>query len=280
LGHSQMSRELSIILPCLNGFHITLDCLRWINKNTDCDYEVILIDDGSTDKIKTIEHGAIDKIAEHPCTIIRHPNNLGFAASCNDGINIARGEYVAIFNNDMFATKDWFPKLKVMLSDDKIWQASGTVVLVKEDDLETMVDYPEISVVYDGGWALAAGCISIYHEWSNTLPPSGKPLFEGWPQYSGAPWLYRKETFKELGLFDERFYPATWEDADIHHRINLAGHILSMSCDTFIYHIGSYTQDNTLRDTMGSNYKGDNAVLFFDKWNIEDNESVAKWREQ
>jgi GT2 family glycosyltransferase len=275
------ARELSIVLPCLNGFGMTLQCLRWIEKNTaDADYEVILIDDGSTDKTKTIELGAIDKIDDHPCTIVRHPKNIGFAASCNDGINIARGEYVAIFNNDMFATRGWFPKLKVMLDSGEIWQASGTVVLVKEEDLDTMVDYPEISVVYDKGWALTEGCIGIYHGWSNTIPPSTKVLFEGWPEYSGAPWLYKKEIFKELGLFDERFFPATWEDADIHYRIKLAGHTLAMSPDTFIYHVGSYTQNNTLKDTIGYNYKGDNAVLFFDKWNIKDSESEAKWREQ
>ena len=81
--------KVSIIIPVLNNEKLTIECLASILKNTvEVPYEIILIDDGSTEKMQEIM-SHIRNI-----TYIKNTNNLSFLLSCNHAAEKARGEFI------------------------------------------------------------------------------------------------------------------------------------------------------------------------------------------
>jgi GT2 family glycosyltransferase len=93
---------ISIIIPCYNHFNLTRDLLISISDNTMSDYEIILIDDCSSDATKNLCQDELGIT-----TLVRHTTNLGFPRSVNDGIAAAQGEFIAIFNNDVVVKPNW-----------------------------------------------------------------------------------------------------------------------------------------------------------------------------
>ena len=86
-----MSRpEVSIVVPHYRG-PIILDCLKSVYDNTEGSFELIVVDDGGD--------GSVEEAKERfpEIKLILNPGNLGFAASCNRGMEVARGRYFVLF---------------------------------------------------------------------------------------------------------------------------------------------------------------------------------------
>ena len=90
--------DLSIIIPAYNGALLLNRCLDSIfNQNTQYSYEVILVDDGSTDNsVELIE------ARKEPNIILYQQQNAGPAMARNKGIELAQGRYIAFIDADDF----------------------------------------------------------------------------------------------------------------------------------------------------------------------------------
>ena len=86
--------RISFIIPVFNGAHHTLECLLSILRVADCSYEVTVVDDGSNDETQALL-SRFENIHVH-----RNVQNLGFLRSVNVGAKLARGQYLALINND------------------------------------------------------------------------------------------------------------------------------------------------------------------------------------
>ena len=75
---------------------------------TEQDFELIVIDNGSTDESLEIARGYCGR---DRYTLIENAENTGFSHAVNQGIAIAKGEYMALFNNDAFAEPTWLAEL-------------------------------------------------------------------------------------------------------------------------------------------------------------------------
>jgi len=100
-----MGIKYSIVIPCylvpynsneLTGF--TKNCIQSIRKYSS-DYELILIDNGST-----VDS---DYLMEEANVYVRNKTNLGFAPAVNQGLKLATGEYIIVSNNDIEFINDW-----------------------------------------------------------------------------------------------------------------------------------------------------------------------------
>jgi len=100
------SQLISIIIVNHNGIRFLKDCLKSIYQQSYSDFEVILVDNGSTD-------GSVQFVKENfPGVImIENKENLGFAISNNQGIELSKGKYIALLNNDTVVDKDWLKNL-------------------------------------------------------------------------------------------------------------------------------------------------------------------------
>ncbi|MDC7689657.1 glycosyltransferase family 2 protein [Vogesella indigofera] len=101
-----MENKISVVIPCYNSCSTITRALDSILSQTHPVFEIICIDDRSTDHtINVIE----DYKHEHPeakITILKNENNIGPSASRNKGIVYSRGDFIAFLDSDDF----WFPE--------------------------------------------------------------------------------------------------------------------------------------------------------------------------
>ena len=105
------SELASIIVLCCNQLDYTRQCLESVLQHTRPPYELLLIDNASTDATPDY----LDELRRRPgperVEVIRNDKNLGFAAGCNQGLAAALGEYLVLLNNDTIVTQDWLSGL-------------------------------------------------------------------------------------------------------------------------------------------------------------------------
>jgi GT2 family glycosyltransferase len=205
-----------------NGSTDTLNCIKSLKKQSYQDFKILLIDNGS----RLVEYKKLSKLIDIPnITLVRKEKNLGFAGGVNVGIRHAienKYEYVALFNNDAVADKDWLKNL-VAGFKDKESPSVVTGLLLHEDGktIDSTGDYYSI-------WGMPFP--RSRNDKTATAPDSGY-VFSA----TGGATLYKTSLFKEIGLFDESFF-AYYEDVDISFRAQLAGHKIYYTKDAVAYH--------------------------------------------
>ena len=196
---------ISVIVVNWNRKDLLRACLNSLRRQTGVAFEVILVDNGSAD-------GSPD-MAEHEfeARVIRNRENRGFCAANNQGIAIARGNFVALLNNDAEAEPGWLAALLRACSSASDVGMAASKVLVWEDP--RMID--------------KAGHL-IFPDGQNRGRGSGMPdlgQFDSeeevlWPD--GCAAMYRKEMLDRIGGFDEDFF-AYGDDAELGLRARIAG---------------------------------------------------------
>jgi GT2 family glycosyltransferase len=124
----------SIIVPCWNQLEFTQQCLAAVKEHTRPCWELIVIDNGSTDGTGLYLAGARD-LSAVPVTVVSNTTNLGFPAAINQGLQLARGEYLVLLNNDVVVTDAWLDQL-IALANSK----SGRVEDVSAENVETKTE--------------------------------------------------------------------------------------------------------------------------------------------
>jgi glycosyltransferase involved in cell wall biosynthesis len=112
----------SIIIPCWNQLAFTKQCIAALKIHTRPSWELIVIDNGSTDGTAIYLDGARD-IAAVPVTVVSNATNLGFPAAINQGLPLARGEYLVLLNNDVVVTDEWLDQLIALASTKRDFTA-------------------------------------------------------------------------------------------------------------------------------------------------------------
>jgi GT2 family glycosyltransferase len=108
----------SIIVPCWNQLEFTRQCITALRSYTRQPWELIVIDNGSTDGTAAYLSGVQDAAAV-PVTVISNSINRGFPAAINQGLQQASGEYLVLLNNDVVVTDAWLDQL-IALADMRI----------------------------------------------------------------------------------------------------------------------------------------------------------------
>lgn len=108
--------KYSIVIPVYNAAPYLAECLDSVLAQTVQDYEVLLIDDGSTDGSADI----IDQYSvQNPSRfIVRHNENRGASAVRNQGIDMAQGEYICFIDADDILDSNYLEALTVAMTDE------------------------------------------------------------------------------------------------------------------------------------------------------------------
>ena len=180
-------------------------CLRSLAAQRDVTFETIVVDNGSDD-------GSADMAEkEFGARVIRNRANRGFCAANNQGIAEARGEFVALLNNDAEAEPAWLASLQTACASRPEIGMAASKVLVWEDP--TRIDKTGHLMFPDGqnrGRGTGAVDHGQYDKEEEVL----------WPD--GCAAMYRKKMLDEIGGFDEDFF-AYGDDAELGLRARIAG---------------------------------------------------------
>jgi len=215
---SASSPIVSVIVANWNGKELLAACLHSLYQQTFKDFEIIVVDNGSTD-------GSVELVRKQfsKARVIALEKNLGFCAANNLGIRQARGKYIALLNNDAELTPRWLEELvKALDANPGIGFCASKILLYDQPHLaDTCGDYYSRDGL--GGKRGHLQEKSLYNEQGEVFGAC-----------AGAA-IYRRELLEELGGFDEDFFLAH-EDTDLSFRVQLRGYRCLYVPTAIVYH--------------------------------------------
>jgi len=114
--------KVTVVIPVYNREKYMAQTIRSILAQTFTDFELLVIDDGSTDRSREIVHSFSDQRIRLVC----HPTNLGIPRTRNKGIELARGEYLAFLDSDDYAYPTRLARQSTFLDNHLDYAAVGT----------------------------------------------------------------------------------------------------------------------------------------------------------
>ncbi|MDD2501826.1 MAG: glycosyltransferase [Geobacter sp.] len=196
--------ELSIIIPVHNQSGYTRSCLASLALYPPTvPFEVIVVDDGSSDDTAQVIAGFYDRL---PVRLVTNPPPHRFARACNRGAAEAHGSLLLLLNNDTELLPGWFVPLYRIINT---WHDVGIVV--------PRLIFPDGTVQHCGKvWVdVSAPDAQPYHLYYRF--PANHPAVMKSREFqtvTGACMLVRRDEFLSLGGFDEAYLNG-WEDDDL-----------------------------------------------------------------
>jgi glycosyltransferase involved in cell wall biosynthesis len=131
---NQENRDLiSVVLTSYNREHFILEQLDSIIAQTYGNWELIIVDDCSTDESKEIIQEFIKKNSDKKITFIKNEKNIGVAKNFEKGLQIASGEYVAVCDSDDVWLDDKLEKELRFLKSGNFGMVYSDLVVVDEN---------------------------------------------------------------------------------------------------------------------------------------------------
>ena len=253
---------VSVIIVNWNGWRFMPACLAALRAQTYTDFEVIVVDNASTDGSVT----ALQR--DYPWVhLIENQENVGFAVANNQALAFCRGQFIACLNNDTAADPGWLAALVGALEAcSAAAGACGAVVALDEPE-RVIFTAPKID---------AASGRAIWVNRPLPLHPADS--------LSGNCMLLRRAVIDRLGLFDP-VYIAYYEETDWCARALRAGHELLYVPEAIVAHkeMGSAPGDfhayqmerNRLRFAL-KNFDADHVLAFFVHYGRDTARSLAR----
>lgn len=234
---------VSVVIPNWNGAEHLPDCLESLRRQTWRDFEVIVVDNASSDN-------SLALLATYSeVRVLALKENRGFAGACNAGIAAARGQYIALLNNDTEVDPNWLAE--VVAAFERHPQAgtiaSKMLLFDRRDTFHTAGDIYRLNGKPDNRG---------YLERDEGQYDREEPVFSA----CGGSAVYRRAMLDEIGLLDEDFFYSC-EDLDLGWRAQLAGWQCIYAPRAVVYHKLSATGGGV----TASFYTGRNCIYLLVK---------------
>jgi len=184
--------EISVVIPFFESEATLAECLAALSSQTlaKARYEIIAVDDGSTDGGAEIAKRAGVRLLQQP--------NRGAPAARNAGIAAAEGKWVAFTDADCIPSRGWLRALLAAVENagEEVFGAAGPIV--GHPSNASAARFVEISGGLDAAWHLQHPRFPF--------APSGNVM-------------YRRDALDAVGGFDERY--ASYDACDLHRRLML-----------------------------------------------------------
>jgi hypothetical protein len=220
-----MTERATIVIVNWNGRHLLETCLPAALAQTYPRYNVIVVDNGSSDDSAAWLAAAYPQVR-----LLRNATNTGFCAGNNQAFAATDAPYLALLNNDAAPEPTWLAEMvRAVESDDRVGLCAPKVL--RWDD-HAIIDSAGLAVDRSGtAWDVRGGECDDPAE-----PPAPREVFGA----SGSACLYRRAMIEDIGGLDDDFF-AYLEDADLSWRARLAGWRCLYAPAARVYHRHSAT---------------------------------------
>ncbi len=198
--------QVSVIIVNRNGREFLEHCMQALEAQTFTNYEVIVVDNNSTDGSVELLESSFGQVQ-----LIRNTENRGFAAANNQAIRGSAAPFVATLNNDTRPEPGWLDALVTAME-----AAQGVGACASK-----MLFANQPGVINSAGIAIDRAGIAWDRLGGTTDCPDEAHLYDVFGACAGAA-LYRRTMLEEIGLFDDDFF-AYLEDVDLAWRAQAAG---------------------------------------------------------
>jgi glycosyltransferase involved in cell wall biosynthesis len=198
---------ISVVIPAYNAAGTIGNCVRALTQQSTPrgEYEIIVVDDGSTDQTAVIAEAA-------GAQVIRQ-SNQGPAAARNHGVEMARGDLILFTDADCEPFPDWIERMSAPFAAPDISGAKGTYRTRQREPIARLTQ-----AEFEDKYTRMRQCATI--DFIDT--------------YSAA---YRRDLFVRAGGFDETFPPSSAEDVELSFRLAEQGARLCFAPEAQVWHI-------------------------------------------
>ncbi len=220
---------VSILVVNFNGAAVLKDCLESLRKVTYPRFEVVVVDNASTD-------GSVELLQQHPeVRLLRSDCNRGFAGGNNFGLAACAGPLVLLLNSDTIVTPGFLEPLAGYLKQHpKVGIVQAKMILSRHGNALDVC----------GSFLTGFGFLYHYGYWK----PDSEKYDHSYAAFTvkGACLMFRRELVPAVGgyLFNEDFF-CYYEETDLCHRAWLAGYEVHFVHRSVIQHLQGATSERT-----------------------------------
>lgn len=212
--------KAAVVIPNWNGRSLLEDCLSSLYRQSFKNFEIILVDNGSTDN--SLEY--VKNNFPSDVRIIKLKKNFGFAKAINEGVKASNAEYVVFLNNDTSVDKDWLKNLiqcadfhpEVISVNSKLLNFQNKKII---DGVGILIN--EVGQARSIGW----------NEKNYGQYEKEQYIFGA----TGGASLFRRFDFIKVGMFDENYF-MYFEEVDFAFRAQFLGYKSIFCPKALVYH--------------------------------------------
>ncbi len=237
----------SIVILTYNQLGYTRLTIDSIRKHTKAAYEIIVVDNASSD-------GTVDYLkSQKDIRTIFNKENVGFPAGCNQGMEIVKGDYIVLLNNDVIVPDEWLEGLiECAESHPSIGIVGPMSNRVSGFQMEREVKYKKINRM---------------HEFAASYRRKYRKVWMETPRVAGFCMLIKRTVLDKVGGLDAAFGIGNCEDDDFCMRTGLAGFKIAIAGDVFIHHFGSRSFGKDGLEKYKEFIRA-NEIIFKEKWGV------------
>lgn len=240
-------KQLAIIVVNWNSYTLTNDTLESLYQTNYRDYDIVLVDNASTDD-------SVVQLKQNHSNIIllQNENNTGFTGGNNKGMQYALDhgyEYVLLLNNDVAVEKDFLePLINALEENEKLGAVQPLIYFHHDREL-----------VWNAG--------TQFNPWTGVTKTNGyeykdqgqqlktrelklKTSYQKIEWITGCAFMVKTKALQKIGLLYEPFF-IYYEDVDLSFRIKQAGYELGYVNSSVIYHIAGMSHKSSTKTAEG-----------------------------
>ena len=220
---SESCPSVSLVVVNFNGKELLRKCLLTLSKTDYPNYEVVVVDNASTDGSLTEVRNSFG--SDPRIKVVENNENVGHAEGCNIGAQKTNGRYLVFLDSDTeFNADNWLWELvKLMETDASVGLAQAKLVLAEDN---RCLDYVCVAVDALGTWAANYG----------SKEENLKENFEILAASAGC-CIVRREVFNQVGGFDADYFIYD-DDTDLSLRVRLLGYRILFVPSAVVIHRG------------------------------------------
>lgn len=212
----------SVVILTYNSQDDIIPCLRALMADNSPDKETLVIDNASRDRTVEVVRRTFPGVR-----LVENPTNVGVAAGWNQGARLTTGDWLVFLNPDVEVSPNWLAAIHDALARYPLADVAGIKLL-----------YPDGRIQH-GGLFFHPNAQS-FHRGAREEDHGQVDMVEPIGAVTGAVLVVRRSALLAHGGFDEDYFPAYFEEADLCYRVAASGRqVLYVGASHAIHHEAS-----------------------------------------